>query len=172
MIYAVNKEDIFDLLIFILFYMKKILIAVDYTQAAEKVARVGYELAKSLQGTVALIHVITEPVYYAMEYSPIVGYQGEYTSGTNEVVEDVKNTAGNFLNAMVQQLGDNSITTAILDGDTTDAIIQYSTDWNADLIVLGSHTHHGLERLFSTDVAAYILKHSTIPVLAVPTDGK
>ncbi len=152
--------------------MKKLLIAVDYSLAAEKVARTGYDLAKGLQAELAIIHVITEPVYYAMEYSPIVGYQGEYTSGTNEVFEDVKKTAGNFLSNMVQQLGDSNIQTAILDGDTTDAILQYSTEWNADILVLGSHTHHGLERLFSTDVAAYIVKHSKIPVLTVPTDVK
>jgi nucleotide-binding universal stress UspA family protein len=60
----------------------------------------------------------------------------------------------------------------VLQGETADAIIKCSIDWKADLIVLGSHSHHGLDKLFSTHVANYILKHSKVPLLAIPTDDK
>lgn len=152
--------------------MKKVLIAIDYTPAAEKIAETGYAVAKALKAEVALVHVITEAAFYAMEYSPIMGYKGEYTSGAAEVVADIPKEAENFLAASVRHLGDSSITTMVLQGETTEAIFQYSKDWNADLIVLGSHSHHGLGRLFSTDTASYILKHSKIPLLAIPTEEK
>jgi nucleotide-binding universal stress UspA family protein len=152
--------------------MKKILIAIDYTPAAEKVAEAGYALAKATQAEVTIVHVITEAAYYAMDYSPIMGYTGGYTTGAAEVADDIKKEAGNFLAAAVKHLGDNSISTMVLEGETAEAIIQYSTAWNADLIVLGSHSHHGLDKLFGTDAANYILKHSKIPLLAIPTDDK
>ena len=152
--------------------MKKILIALDYTPSAEKVAETGYALAKALHAEVALIHVITEPAYYAIDYSPIMGYKGGYTTGAFEMVADIKKEAENFLAASVKHLGDNSITTRVLEGETTDAIIKYSIEWNADLIVLGSHSYHGFDKLFGTDIASFILKHSKIPLLAIPTKDK
>ena len=152
--------------------MKKILIAVDFTPAAQKVAETGYAVAKAMQAEVALVHVIADAAWYAAEYSPIMGYVGGYTAGTVALVDDIKKEAENFLTASVKHLDDNNITTAVLEGEIIDALLKYSTDWNADLIVLGSHSHHGLDRIFGTDTAHYILKHSKIPLLTIPTDDK
>lgn len=152
--------------------MKKVLIAIDYTPAAQKVAETGYTIAKALHADITLVHVITEAAFYAIDYSPIMGFKGNYTDGAKEVVMDIKNEARLFLDAAVQHLGDSSINTMILEGETTEAILTSSKDGKADLIVLGSHSHHGLERIFGTDTAAYILKHSSVPLLAVPTDDK
>ena len=149
--------------------MKKILIALDYNPSAEKVAETGYELAQAMQAEVRIIHVITEPAYYAMEYSPIMGYQGTYTSDTIALIENIKIEAENFLAASVKHLGDSNIKTVVLEGDTTDAILEYSKDWNADLIVMGSHNHKGFEGLLVTDTAAQVLKHSEIALLTIPT---
>ena len=152
--------------------MKKVIIALNYTPAAQKVAETGYAIAKGLQAELTIVHVITEAAYYAMDYSPIMGYTGGYTTGAAEVVADINTEAANFLAATVKHLGDNTIKTQTLDGDTAEAILQFSKDNNADLIILGSHSHHGLDRLFGTDVAHYLLQHSAIPILAIPTDEK
>ncbi|MGZ8554380.1 MAG: hypothetical protein ACXWV8_13290 [Chitinophagaceae bacterium] len=39
-------------------------------------------------------------------------------------------------------------------------------------MVIGSHSHHGLDRLFGIHIASFILKHSKIPLLAIPTEEK
>ncbi|MEO7984714.1 MAG: universal stress protein [Bacteroidota bacterium] len=150
--------------------MKKILIALDYSPAAEKVAQAGYGLAKSLKAEAILAHVITESAFYAMEYSPIMGYSGAYTSGAVEVVEDIRKEAENFLTAAAAHLGDPKISTKVLEGDTADAIRDYAAESNVDIIVVGSHSHHGLDRLFSTHVAGHLLKHSKTQLLIIPTD--
>ena len=153
--------------------MKKILIAIDYDPSAEKVAEAGYAMAMAMGADMVLLHVIAEPSYYSsMEYSPIMGYQGGYTDGTIAVGNDIKKEAENFLAATVLHLGDSNIKTKVLDGETTGSILKFSEDWNADLIVMGSHSHHGLERLFESDTAAHVLKHSKIPLLAIPTEDK
>ena len=54
--------------------LKKVLIALDYDKSAQKVAAAGYEMAKAMNAEVVLLHVISDPVYYAsVEYSPIMG---------------------------------------------------------------------------------------------------
>ena len=148
--------------------MNRILIAIDFNQSAEIVASTGYELAKAMKAKVMLVHVIADAAYYAIDYSPIMGYKGSYTSGTVAVVKEIKKEAKDFLEAAVKHLGDDIIETAVLDGETAEAIIEQAEKWQADLIVMGSHTHKGLERLFVTDVAAHVLKHSKIPLLAIP----
>jgi len=151
--------------------MKKILIALDYNASAQKVAAAGYALAQAMDGELALIHVITETAYYALDYSPIMRYEGGYTAGTIAVADDIKKEAHFFLSAIVNQLGNNRIKIKILEGsNTTDAILDFVKDWNADLLVMGSHRHKGIERLLVTDLAVHILKHSKIPLLTIPTD--
>jgi nucleotide-binding universal stress UspA family protein len=152
--------------------MKKVLIALDYDPSAEKVAETGYAIAKALKAEVVLVHIVTEPAYYAMEYSPIMGYQGAYTTGTVELINDIKKEAENYLAASVKHLGDPAIKTKVLDGDTEIALLDYSKEWKADLIVIGSHRHKGLERLFVTDLSVHMLKHVKIPLLIIPTEDK
>lgn len=149
--------------------MKKILIAIDYNPSAEKVAEAGYELAKALNAELTIAHVMAEPAYYAMEYSPIMGYQGGYTAGTVAVYNDIKKEAKTFLAAAVKHLDDPAIKTKVLAGDIDDAILKYCKSRKVDLIVVGSHSHTGLKRLFVTDVASHLLKHSPIPMLVIPT---
>lgn len=140
----------------------------DFNPTAEIVATMGYNLAKTLKAKVILVHVIADAAFYAMDYSPIMGYKGAYTKGTVEIAREIKKESQEFLKAAVEHLGDNKIETAILDGDTDDAIIEHAEKWGADLIIMGSHTHKGLERLFVPDVAANVLKHSKIPLLTIP----
>lgn len=149
--------------------MKKILIALDYHPSAEGIAKKGYEIARAFNASVAIVHVITDAAWYAQEYSPIMGFQGNYTNVTNELVDSIKTEAEKYLAATVAHLGDNTIATKVLDGDTADAILEFSKEWNAELIVLGSHSHHGFEKIFGTDTALSILKGSKVPVLAIPS---
>jgi nucleotide-binding universal stress UspA family protein len=152
--------------------MKKILIALDYNPSSENVAEEGYELAKAMHADVTLLHVITDPVYYAAEYSPIMGYQGPYTEGTVAIVNDLKKAAWKFLTAAVRHLGDENIKIKVLEGDTEDAILEYSKSHKADLIVIGSHSHKGIERLFVADLAGHMVRHSKVPLYIIPTSEK
>lgn len=153
--------------------MKKILISIDYNPSAEKVAEAGYALAKAMKAEVTLAHVMAEPAYYAADYSPIMGYQGGYTNGILDVVDNIKKEATEFLSAAAKHLGDPAIKTKALSGDNIeDAILKYAESRKMDLIVIGSHRHHGLERLLIPDVAVQIVKHSKVPLFIIPTVDK
>jgi nucleotide-binding universal stress UspA family protein len=45
--------------------MKKVLIALDYNPTAQKVAEVGFSMAKAMNAEITLLHVIADPVYYS-----------------------------------------------------------------------------------------------------------
>jgi len=54
-------------------------------------------------------------------------------------------------------------------GSTADGIINCSHEFKADLIVIGTHSRTGIDRLLSGSVAEHVVRHSEIPVLVVPS---
>jgi len=149
--------------------MKKICIALDTSPSAEKIAELGYSYAKALNAEVILLHVVNDPVYYTMNYDPIMGYDGFLTTDAVGLVENHKKEAARFLESSVNHLQNKTIETKVLEGDPADEILEFATSWNADLIIMGTHSHSGLENLFMGNVAVEVVKHAKIPVLIIPT---
>lgn len=149
--------------------MKKILAALDYNEDAHKVADAAMQVAKAMGAQLVLAHVIAEPAYYALNYSPLLGYQGGYTDNMVAMTEDIKKEAGYFLNTIASYLGDTSLPVVVLEGEVEDALLDYAENENADMIVMGSHRHHGIDRILSPDLAVHLIKHAKVPVMAIPT---
>lgn len=149
--------------------MKKVCIALDTSPSAEKVAKLGYECAKALNADVVLVHVIYDAAMYAYDYDPIMEYDGFLIQANMEVVDDLKKEASDFLKATARFLGEPDLRTKVLQGDTDDEILQFAKEWNADLLVLGTHSHSFMENILMGNIATKIVKHSKIPLLVVPT---
>ena len=151
--------------------MKKILIALDFNPTAQKVAEVGYSLAKSLGAEVVLLHVLVDPLYYsAIENFPIAGYSGTLITPLQiPDVEETKKESGLFLDKIKLHLGDESIQTFIEEGDFADLIIKKAEELKVDTIVLGSHSRRWLEDIIMGSVTEDVLRHSTIPLFIIPT---
>ena len=100
--------------------VKKVLIALDYNPTAQKVAEVGYALAKAMNAEIILLHVISDPVYYSStEYSPIMGFNGFQETGQMQLdsIDGLKQAALHFLDISRHHLCDKSIQTLIKEGD-------------------------------------------------------
>lgn len=147
--------------------MKKVIIAVDFSPVAQKVTELGYEAARGMQATVALVHVVADVSYYAMEYSPLMGYEGLGGDRIRQLSVDLKQEARNFLKATAQHLGNQEIETFVLEGDPADAILEFAKDWKADLIVMGAHSRGAMDILVG-NVTSGVLRHTKVPVLVIP----
>jgi len=55
------------------------------------------------------------------------------------------------------------------EGHPTKDILKTAEIWEADLIVMGTHGRTGLLHLLVGSVAEYIVRHSKIPVMVVPS---
>ena len=60
-----------------------------------------------------------------------------------------------------------SVSTRILEGTPQDVIVQEARDWNADLIVLGSHGHGRLKRMVLGSVAGAVAANAPCSVQIV-----
>lgn len=152
--------------------MKKVLIALDYNPTSEKVVKMGYELAKLMEAEVCLFHVLSEVRYYGMQYEPFMGYEGYAFPVDYKIQEEFVKVAQNYLDKTKEHLKGENITTHLSEGDTAKMILEYAKEWNADLVVMGTHNHGTLEKLFLGTVASSVLEHTDIPVYMVPTGEK
>ncbi len=145
------------------------MITLDYNPNSEKVVNMGYELAKLMNAEICLFHVLSEVQYYGMQYEPFMGYEGYAFPVDYKIQEEFVKVAQDYLDKAKEHLNGNNISTHLAEGDTAKKILEYAEEWKADLIVMGTHSHSTLEKIFLGTVASSILEHTKIPVYMVPT---
>jgi nucleotide-binding universal stress UspA family protein len=153
--------------------MKKVLIALDYDPSAQKIAETGYALAKSMNARIVLLHVISDAASYSsLNYSPIMGFDSFNNLDLIEpdtIEELLKKSAREYLDKTKQHLGDETIETVVKDGDLGNSILDTATEMKADVIVMGTHSRRGLDKILMGSVAEKVLHHSSIPLFIIPT---
>ena len=152
--------------------IRKVLIALDYDPAAQRVAEAGFSLAQSTGATITLLHVISDATYYSsVQYSPIMGFDHFGAAGLlqKETMEEIKTAALQFLDKTREHLGDKSIQTLVMEGDFAEAILDAAGDNQADVIVMGTHGRRGLDKILMGSVAEKVLRSSQVPLFIVPT---
>lgn len=155
--------------------MKKVLIAIDYDPSAQTVAEAGYKLAKSMNAQTVLLHVVSDATYYSsLNYSPIMGFDSfsNLDIVQTEAVSELQSAARDYLDKTRLHLGDPSIETISRGGDFGDTIIDVATEINADVIVMGTHSRRGLEKILMGSVAEKVLRRSAVPMFIIPTKEK
>ena len=58
-----------------------------------------------------------------------------------------------------------NISTTYVFGDVVGVILEAAQRWQVDLIYMGTHDYHGLERLLYGSVAEAVIQRATVPVL-------
>jgi nucleotide-binding universal stress UspA family protein len=151
--------------------MKKILIALDYNPSAQKVAETGHDLAKAMNAQTILLHVISEVANYSsLNYSPIMGFGGFSNVDTvqTDTIEKIKRAAQTYLDKSKQHLGNEKIQTVVKNGDYGETILETAKELDVDIIVMGTHSRRGLEKILVGSVAEKVLRHSLIPLFIIP----
>lgn len=142
---------------------RKIVVAVDGSATSLRGLDEAVRLAKAIGGRILLVHVMNE-LLVAGDYVPAVYYEA--------IVETLRKSGGRVLEqavAIVRQAEvpcEQNLVEAI-GGSTADAIVQQAKQWQADLIVLGTHGRRGLRRLAMGSDAEMVLRRALVPVLMV-----
>ena len=142
--------------------IQKVLIAMDYDETSQKVAEVGFSMAKAMNAETILLHVISEqPVYYST-YT----YMRELRV---DILGDLKKSTQEFLDKTKKHLGDDSIKTILKEGEIAETILNTAKELKVDVIVMGSHSRKWLENIILGSEAEDVLKKTTIPLFIIPT---
>lgn len=148
--------------------MKKVLIALDYGLSAQKIAELGYALAKSMNAKVTLLHVVADESYYsAIDSAPFVGFYGyDFFDLANS--DSLIESAVNFLQKIKNQLKDSDIEIIAEQGDFSTLILDTATKLHSDVIVLGSHSKNWVEKAVMGSVTESVLAKTKIPMYIIP----
>ena len=155
--------------------LKKVLIALDYDPTAQIVAESGFALAKTMDAEVILLHVISDPLYYAsIEHVTVMGFVGNMDNMPLQFndADEVKKLSQNFLEKSKHHLGDQAIQTLVTEGDFADSILKTSEEMKVDIIVMGSHSKRWLDEILLGSVTERVLHHTSIPLFIIPTKPK
>ncbi|RFZ81842.1 universal stress protein [Mucilaginibacter terrenus] len=150
--------------------ISKILIAIDDSKYAEYAASYGFDLAKSFNAHVGLVHIVEPTV---MPVSTVDSMTGLPFAGTGleemEVINIQNELSDNIVDRTIKKYaGELQVTHFNEFGATADGIISCSKEFGADLIVMGTHSRTGIDRLLMGNVAETVIRTSHIPVLVVP----
>jgi nucleotide-binding universal stress UspA family protein len=153
----------------------KILIAIDDSAHAEHAAEYGFDIARKFNAEVGLVNIVEPAIMPQMAAAtdPIIGMPS-LGGGINEMeLLDIQKTQSeNIVERTINKFaGDMQVTHFTEYGSTADGIISCCKEFNADLIVIGTHSRTGIDRLLMGSVAEHVVRHSPVPVLVVPMKG-
>ena len=148
--------------------MKKVLIALDYGISARKIAEKGYELAKSMNAKVTLLHVIAEESYYSsMDSAPFMGFYG-YNFFDMANSETLLESSQRYLEKIKSHLKDDTVEIIAKQGDFATIILETAAALHSNCIVIGSHSKNWLEKAVMGSVTESVLSKATIPLFVIP----
>lgn len=150
--------------------MKKILIALDNHSNYKLISTKGSELAEALGASVALLHVFpdtitTNPNAFSGLY-PTLGAM-DMTQGL-QLAEQLNKESKKFLTQVKSEIKNKTVEIYTAEGDVADAILETAKNCKADIIVIGSHSRSGIDKILMGNVAEQVLKHSHTPLFIIP----
>jgi nucleotide-binding universal stress UspA family protein len=140
-------------------HYKRILCPVDFSSFAKAALAEGAELAQSLGSQLCVLHAYQNPAYLL----PMAGYVGP----AGDVVAQVRKQLGEELDELVTEYRARGlkIQTLVLEGVPYKTIVDYATEWGADLIAMGTHGRTGLSHMLAGSVTERVVRLARCSVL-------
>lgn len=151
--------------------ISRIIIGIDDSKFAHHAAVYGFDIARKFNAAVGLVNII-EPVVTPIDTTDnILGMPLANISAPEEIdLINIQTDASNrIIDSTIEELGEGLEVSHFSEyGSTAEGILECAKQFNADLIVIGTHKRTGLDRLLMGNVAEGITRHADIPVLVVP----
>ncbi len=145
--------------------MKKILAAIDFSNATSGVVKAATEIAQAFGAELHLLHVIEpEPTYTAYGLSPsefpvIHDFHLESRKRAKKALDDV---AAEITTPEIKP------TAHLADGSPLLELETKIKEIGADLVILGSHGHSIVASLILGSVADGMVRNALVPTLVIP----
>ena len=146
--------------------LHKILIAVEDSIYSEQASDYGFGLARKFDAEVALVHVndvistttahLTDPILN----EPMIMMP--------EAMDIQEEASKKLFERLSKGREDTTIYTFMKIGNPRDEILITADEWDADLIIVGTHGRTGFDHFISGSVAEGVARKAKCPVLIIP----
>lgn len=143
--------------------MKRILVPTDFSQHAEDALKVAAQIAKKNDSEIIILHMLELPnqMNDAILGGASIPETMLFMKKANEMLDEA---------ASKPYLDGISVTEIVKMDKPIHGITQVSTDYEVDLIVMGSHGSSGIEELLIGSNTEKVVRNSEIPVLVIKKD--
>ncbi len=150
--------------------LSKILIAIDESLESDQAAARGFDLAHNYHSEVILVNIKELIVSSPGDAGLINGMPFEQGLGDDpELIKIQGEVSDNIIDRTIKKYAkDLKVSHFSEYGSAAESIIDYSNQFKVDLIVIGTHSRSGLDRLLLGSVAEHVVRHSKVAVLVVP----
>lgn len=142
----------------------RIVLATDLTSASEPATKYAIALAKRYESSLILTHIVDLSIATRSEKGVVGVSLGDMRRKSSVEMERLLKDFG--------RLGVRATAHALESHNPADAIIDLSEQLDADLIVAGTHSRHGLSKAILGSCAEGIIRHASCPVLTIGPNAK
>ncbi|MGD2087788.1 MAG: universal stress protein [Candidatus Aminicenantes bacterium] len=144
---------------------KKILVPVDFSEFSDKAAEYALFLAEKYRAKITLLHVIILFQEDFDEEEQLKMYEQTIQKKEKERETQMKSHRKTAKKRGVE------VNSVLLRGfSTPNSILDYISDKDFDLVVMGTHGHSGFRKLLLGSVTEKVVQESPIPVLTIHKD--
>lgn len=144
---------------------KHILLAIDGSDASQPALQEAIRLTDDQKAKLKVIFVVDESFVY--HGGPGYDYLS-YLAACREEGLSILNRAAEYITQQSSiQFETGLVELEPFQGRIADAILEEASDWQADMLILGTHGRRGFSHILMGSVAESIIRIATIPVLLV-----
>ena len=142
----------------------KILLAIDGSKYSDAAVQALASKIRKEDADVLVLQVV-EPRIFSTPPQMAAGYEPEMAEIMKEQFQKAQQTIDRAANAL-KAAGFN-VKGRVVEAETRSGILDLASEWHADLIVVGSHGRHGLQRFMLGSVAESVARGAYCSVLIV-----
>jgi nucleotide-binding universal stress UspA family protein len=141
--------------------IKKILVPIDFSDYSKKALQYSVKFAKRFNADISLIYVL-EPAVYPADFSMgQIAVPAADMDLHERAKEELKNLAASEIG------NDLGVEIILKTGKPFVEIIETATEIDADLIIIATHGHTGVEHLLFGSTAERVVRKAPCPVLSL-----
>lgn len=144
----------------------KILLAIDESKYSEAAAQAVASTLSSKNADVLVLAVV-EPLIFSNPPQMAAGYAPEMAARMKELGKSAAERVARAADSL--RAAGFAVSKRIVEADARTGILEAALEWNADVIVLGSHGRKGLQRFLLGSVAESVARHAPCSVFIVRT---
>ncbi len=141
-------------------HVKTILLAVDFSEAAQYLADYASVFARGLGARLLVLYVSPTMNRYASLYVPATSIQAL----VEQILEGANRVMGEFMDGRFEGLEAEG---RVEYGYAPEKILEAARNATADMIIMGTHGRRGVDRIPFGSVAEKVVKTAKIPVLTI-----
>jgi nucleotide-binding universal stress UspA family protein len=141
--------------------IKKIIAPIDFTTHSENIVESAALVASKFNALIEVVFIVESLEGYA-------GFAVPHISLDN-LEKDLISRAQNKMDDFIKDFADKNIPLSgkVLYGNVAEQIVSHADDQGCDLIVIGTHTCRGLEKILFGSVTEKVVKTASCPVLTL-----